>query len=126
MLKMIAVSGILALATLGASAPLAAQTRTAVSSTELESAVLNKAPSTNQATVQRFLQDSRVMDVAAKMGIQTSALAATVSTLDEATLSQVADQTRAADRELAGGDTVVISTTLIIIVLLVIILLVVK
>ena len=122
MLKSIAVSGILALATLGASAPLAAQTRSAVSSTELESAVL-KAPATNRETVQRFLRDSRVTEIAKKMGIQTADLAAGVSTLDEATLSQVAERTRAADRDLAGGDTVVISTTVIIIVLLILILL---
>jgi len=121
-LKSIAVSGILALATLGASAPLAAQTRSAVSSTELESAVL-KAPATNRETVQRFLRDSRVTEIAKKMGIQTADLAAGVSTLDEATLSQVAERTRAADRDLAGGDTVVISTTVIIIVLLILILL---
>lgn len=122
MLKLIAVTGILALATLGASAPLAAQTRSAVSSTELESAVL-KAPATNQETVQRFLRDSRVTAVATKLGIRTADLAAVVSTLDEVTLSQVADRTRAADRDLAGGDQVVISTTVIIIVLLVLILL---
>jgi len=52
-----------------------------------------------------------------------SELAAIVSTLDEATLSQLADRTRAADRDLAGGDQIVISTTVIIIILLILILL---
>jgi hypothetical protein len=122
-LKIILIPGILALATLGATAPLAAQSRSAVSSTELDSAVLSTAPSTNQATVQRFLQDSRVADVASRMGIRTADLAAGVSTMNEAMLSQLADQTRAAERDLAGGDTVVISTSVVIIVLLVIILL---
>lgn len=122
MLKLIAVSAIVMLTTAGASAPVAAQTRSAVSITELESAVL-KAPAPNQKAVQRFLQDSRVNEVAAKMGIQTSELAAIVSTLDEATLSQLADRTRAADRDLAGGDQIVISTTVIIIILLILILL---
>jgi hypothetical protein len=121
-MKFIAVSGILALVSLGASAPLAAQTRSAVSSTELESAVL-KAPATNQETVQRFLQDSRVTKVATKLGIRPADLAAVVSTLDEATLKQVADRTRAADRDLAGGDQIIISTTVIIIILLILILL---
>jgi hypothetical protein len=121
-LKSIAVSGILALATLGPSVPLAAQTRSAVSSIELDSAVLN-APATNREIVQRFLRDSRVTAVATKMGIRTVDLAAGVSMLDDATLSQVAERTRAADRDLAGGDTVVISTTVIIIVLLILILL---
>ena len=121
-MRFIAVSGFLALATLGASAPLAAQTRSAVSSSELESAVL-KAPVPNQKAVQRFLQDSRVKEVAAKMGIQTSELAAIVSTLDEGTLRQLADRTRAADRDLAGGDQIIISTTVVIIILLILILL---
>ena len=40
MLKSVAVFGVLALAALGASKPIAAQTRSTVSSTELESAVL--------------------------------------------------------------------------------------
>ena len=123
MLKFILIPGVLALATLGAIAPLAAQSRSAVSSTELDSAVLATAPSTNQATVQRFLQDSRVADVASGMGMRTADLAAGVSTLNEAMLSQLAEQTRAADRELAGGEAVVISTTAIVIVLLIIILL---
>ena len=122
MLKFIAVSGLVMLATVGASAPLAAQTRSTVSSTELESAVL-KAPATNRETVQRFLQDSRVTEVATKLGIRTADLAAVVSTLDEATLSRLADRTRAADRDLAGGDQIVISTTVIIIILLILILL---
>jgi hypothetical protein len=122
-LKFILIPGVLALATLGAIAPLAAQSRSAVSSTELDSAVLATAPSTNQATVQRFLQDSRVADVASGMGMRTADLAAGVSTLNEAMLSQLAEQTRAADRELAGGEAVVISTTAIVIVLLIIILL---
>ncbi len=122
MLKFIAVSGILALATLGTSTPLAAQARTAVSSTELESAVL-KAPAANQEAVQRFLRDSVVTEVATKLGIRTADLAAVVSTLDEATLSQVADRTRAADRDLAGGDQIIVSTTVVIIILLILILL---
>ena len=123
MLKHIAVVGFLALATLGPSAPLAAQARSAVSSAELESAVLT-APAANQAAVQRFLQDDRVTEAASSMGIRTAALAARVSMLDEATLDQVAERTRAAYRDLAGGghSTVVISTTAIIIGLLILIL----
>jgi hypothetical protein len=121
-LKLIAVSGILALATLGASTPLAAQARSAVSSTELDSAVL-KAPATNQETVQRFLRDSTVREIATKLGIQAADLAASVSMLDEAMLNQVADRTRAAERDLAGGDQLVISTTVVIIILLILILL---
>lgn len=122
MLKLIVVSAIAVLATVGATTPLAAQTRSVVSSAELEAAVV-KAPAANQEAIQRFLRDSRVNEVAAKLGIKTADLAAAVRTLDEGTLSQVADRTRAADRDLAGGDQVVISTTVIIIVLLILILL---
>jgi len=124
-LKSIAVSGILVVATLGGSAPLTAQARSAVSSAELESAVLSTAPAPNQAAVQSFLRNERVTEAASRMGFRTADLAARVSTLDEATLSQVAGRAHAANLDLAGGsDTVVISTTAIIIALLVIILLV--
>jgi hypothetical protein len=120
--KSIAVLAVLTVATLLASTPLAAQTRSAVSTTSLDSAV-REAPATNQVTVQRFLQDSRVIAIAAQMGIQTTELATGVRTMDEDLLSQLAERTQAADRDLAGGDTVVISSTVIIIVLLVLILL---
>jgi hypothetical protein len=124
MLKSIAVLGSLALV-LSASEPLAAQARSVVSSAELETAVAS-APAGNQATVQHFLQDPRVAEVAGTMGIRISDLAAGVSTLDDAALSQLAERTRAADRDLAGGDgKVLISTTVIIIALLVVILLIV-
>jgi hypothetical protein len=121
-LKFIAVSGLVILATVGASVPLAAQTRSAVSGAELESAVL-KAPATPRETVRRFLKDTRVVDVAAKLGIRTTDLAAAVRSLDEAALTKLADQTRAAERDLAGGDQIIVSTTVVIIILLVLILL---
>jgi hypothetical protein len=121
-LKIFAVSGILALATLGLSTSLAAQTRSTVSSADLETAVTT-APATNQAEIQRFLQDPRVIAVASGMGVRTSDLAVGVSRLDEATLSQIAAKTRAVDPALAGGSTVVITTTVIIIALLILIVL---
>ncbi len=122
MLKLIAGTAVVMLASVGTSTRVAAQAGSAVTSAELEAAVL-AAPSTNRETVQRFLRDSLVNEVATKMGIRTAELAALASTLDEATLAKVADRTRAADRDLAGGDQVVISTTAIIIVLLILILL---
>jgi hypothetical protein len=120
--KSIAVLAVLTVATLLASTPLAAQTRSAVSTTSLDSAV-REAPPTNLVTVQRFLHDSRVIAIAAQMGIQTTELATGVRTMDEDLLSQLAERTQAADRDLAGGDTVVISSTVVIIVLLILILL---
>lgn len=124
MLKSTAVLGILVVAALGASAPLAAQERSAVSSTELESAVLTAPAASNQATVQSFLQNDRVTETASHMGIRTADLAARVSTLNEAALSQVADRIRGEDPALAGGaTTVVITSTVIIIALLILIIL---
>ncbi len=101
MLKSVAVLGALALVTLGMSAPLAAQSQSAVSSSELESAVLS-APATNQATVQNFLQNDQVIGVANSMGVSTADLAVRVSTMDEASLSQVAERTRAAEAGSGG------------------------
>lgn len=122
MLKSIVLSTVLMVASLAAPAPRAAQGRSVMTSTALDSAIL-AAPATSQETVQRFLQDSRVTAIAASMGVTTADLATTVRSLDEALLAQLADRTRAADRDLAGGDTVIISSTAIIIVLLILILL---
>lgn len=123
MLKFVAVLGILGLATLSTSAPLAAQAPSAVSSSELESAVL-ASPASNQASVQAFLQNDQVIGVANSVGVSTSDLASRVSTMDEASLSQVADRTRAADLGLAGGDqTIVLGTTAILLIIIIIILL---
>jgi hypothetical protein len=121
-LKLIAVSAIACLATVGATTPLSAQTRSAVSTSELEAAVV-KAPAANQEAVQRFLRDSRVSEIAATLGVKSADLAAAVRTLDEGTLKQVVDRTRAAERDLAGGDQIIVSTTVVIIVLLILILL---
>jgi hypothetical protein len=122
-LKFVAVLGILGLATLSTSAPLAAQTPSAVSSSDLESAVL-ASPASNQASVQAFLQNDQVIGVANGMGVSTTDLAARISTMDEASLSQVADRTRAADLGLAGGDqTIVLGTTAILLIIIIVILL---
>jgi hypothetical protein len=122
-LKSVAVLGILAFASLGLSAPLAAQARSTVSSTELESAVV-AAPAANQAAVQHFLQNEQVIGVAKSMGVNTTELAGRVSAMDEASLNQVAERTRAADLNLAGGDqTIVLGTTAILLIIIIIILL---
>lgn len=124
MLKYTAIIGILTLASLGGSAPLAAQARSAVRGSELESAVL-AAPATNQAAVQQFLRDDRVIEAAAGIGVNAADLATRVSTLDDATLRQVAARTRADNRGLAGGDQrVVLGTTAILLIIIIIILLV--
>ena len=102
--------------------PLLAQQRSAVNSAELRSAVTT-APTEDRATVQRFLQNDKVIETAKSMGLRTEDLSARVGQLDDATLTQVAERTRAADLDLIGGqDYVIISTTAIIIILLVLIL----
>jgi len=121
--KYFAVIGILALAALSISTPVTAQAQSGVSSSDLEAAVVT-APAANQAAVQQFLQDQRVIGVANSMGVSTADLANRVSALDETTLSQVAERTRAADLNLAGGDqTVVIGTTALLLIIIIIILL---
>jgi predicted metalloprotease len=122
-LKFVAVLGILGLATLSTSAPLAAQAQSAVSSSDLESAVL-AAPASNQATVQAFLQNNQVIGVANSMGVSTTDLSNRVSSMDEVSLSQVAERTRAAEAGLAGGDqTIVLGTTAILLIIIIVILL---
>ena len=123
MTKHFAIPGILAVVVLSSAAPAAAQGRTAVSGAQLEKAVTRAAEqSGNQETVQRFLRTDAVRQQGARMGVNTEELAGKVATLDAATLNDLAEQTRAADRQLAGGDTIVISATVVIIVLLIIIL----
>lgn len=102
--------------------PLAAQSRSAVSGADLNAAV-TAARSENRASVLRFLQQGQVVATAKDMGVNVSDLSAKVATLDDATLSQLAERTHAAELGLAGGERyVVISTTLIIIILLILIL----
>lgn len=103
-------------------APLAAQSRSAVSSADLSSAVTD-ARSANRASILNFLQNDRVIAAAKDLGANIDDLSSKVATLDDATLSSVADRTRAADMGLAGGkEYVIISTTAIIIILLILIL----
>lgn len=123
MLKFVAVLGIVGIASLGSSTRLAAQAQSAVSSSELESAVV-ATPGSNQAAVQSFLHSDRVAGIASSMGVSTEDLSNRVSTLDEVTLSDVAARTRAGDSGLAGGDqTIVLGTTAILLIIIIIILL---
>ena len=120
MLKRVMMAGVVVLAM--QAVPAMAQQRSAVTSAELRSAVTT-APMANRATVQRFLQNDKVIETAKSMGLRTEDLSARVGQLDDATLTQVAERTRAADLDLIGGqDYVIISTTAIIIILLVLIL----
>lgn len=122
MLRFLAGSALVVLALQAAPSTLNAQTRSTISGSDLQSAITS-ARSENQATLQGFLQNERVAAAAQSLGSSVSDLSAKVSTLDDATLTRLADQTRAADLGLAGGqEYVLISTTAIIIILLILIL----
>lgn len=115
---------ILTVATLGITASLQGQSRSAVSGAELDAAV-TVSPTGNREAVRAFLATDLAQKVAAGMGISSSELSARVATLDDASLNQLAQQPAVSGRVLAGGsDTIVISTTVVIIALLLIILLV--
>ncbi|HEX7023979.1 MAG TPA: PA2779 family protein [Gemmatimonadales bacterium] len=112
-----------AVALLGLAAPLHAQSRRVVSSSELDAAVSTRPG--NREAVRQFLATDQVQQMAARMGVSTSELSARVATLDQESLDAIAARTGVGDRTLAGGsETIVISTTVVIIALLIIILLV--
>ena len=111
-----------AVAALGATTPLLAQGRSAVSSTELD-AVVTARQAGNREAIRNFLATDQVRGVAGRMGVSTSNLSARVATLDQASVDQIAAQARSGDKALAGGaSTIVISSTVVIIVLLILIL----
>lgn len=122
MSKVRSLSAILAVAVLGFASPLVAQSRTAVTSAELDAAASSRPAAQGQA-VRALLSTEQAQTVARQLGVSPDELSARVAGLDNATLDQMAQQAGVADQPLAGGDTVVISTTLIIIVLLILILL---
>lgn len=111
---------VLAVAALGLTAPLSAQTRSAVSATELDAAVAER-PAAVRYAVQGFLATDRALDVADRLGVSVSELSSRVADLDDAALDRIADHTGISDQVLAGGaDTVVLTTTTVIIILLLI------
>jgi len=124
MSKPFSLSIIMAVAALGSAAPAFAQTRSVVSSTELDAAVAEQ-PSAVRKAVREILTTDRAREVANRMGMSVSELSATVGSLDDATLNQIAGQAGISDEVLAGGaDTIVISATTAVIILLIIIILV--
>lgn len=107
----------------GVATPLAAQDRSAVSTTDLDAAVAAR-PGANREAVRSLLSSDRARQVAGQMGVSPADLSARVAALDGASLDRLAQQAGVTDQILAGGDQkVVISTTVIIIILLVLILL---
>jgi hypothetical protein len=122
MLRLLAGSALVVLALQAAPSSLAAQSRSTVSGADLQAAVTS-AREAHRATVLQFLQQDRVVETATSMGVSSADLSARVATLDDATLSNLAERTQAAELGLAGGEQyILISTTAIIIILLILIL----
>ena len=116
-------SMILAVAALGLTAPLSAQTRSAVSVAELDAAVAER-PAAVREAVQEFLTTDQGQEAADRIGMSVSELSARVADLDEASLNRIAELAGVSEEALAGGaDTIVISVTTVIIILLLVILL---
>jgi hypothetical protein len=80
----------------------------------------------DRLAIRRMLERHQVRRIAARAGIDIKRAEAAVATLDDAELHEIADQARAVNESLAGGQSkVTLSTTTIIIGLLVLILLIV-
>jgi hypothetical protein len=123
MFKPLSLSMLMAVTALGLTAPLSAQTRSAVSVAEMDGAVAEQ-PSAVRVAVQEFLATDRAQAVAAGMGMSVSELSAQVAGLDDASLNRIAQQAGIDDKALAGGEgTIVITATTAIIILLLIIIL---
>jgi hypothetical protein len=110
-------------ATVAVALPSTVHAQSAVTSSELDAAISAPVVS-NRTIVQQWLATDRVANAAVRAGASATDLSAQVATLDDATLASLAQQAKADQRGLAGGDgTVLISTTAIIIGLLILILL---
>jgi hypothetical protein len=123
MSRTLSLSMLVAIAVVGMSAPLAAQSRSAVSVAELDAAVAER-PSAVREAVMELLTTERAEEVASRMGVNVSELSARVSGMDQASLDRIADRVGMNDDVLAGGadERIVISATTLIIILLVLIL----
>jgi hypothetical protein len=80
----------------------------------------------DRRAIRRMLERHQVREIASRAGIDIKRAEAAVATLDGAELHEIADQARAVNESLAGGQSkITLSTTTIIIGLLVLILLIV-
>ncbi|MEQ1871791.1 MAG: hypothetical protein ABL961_17375 [Vicinamibacterales bacterium] len=78
----------------------------------------------NRDAVLSVLHNSRVRELADRLGLSVTSAEGAVSSLSSAELAPLAEQARTADAQLAGGsNTVVISTTTLLLVLIIVILL---
>lgn len=106
-----------AAAGLAVAAPLAAQTRSTVSTSTLDAAVATR-PADSRAALSAALSSQESLALAGRLGLSADQLHARIAALDDASAQRLSQQA------LAGGSSnLVISTTAIIIILLLIILL---
>jgi hypothetical protein len=113
---------------LGLSSPARAQDRHAVPPSAIAAAVTDHAASldADRAAIREALNRPEVRAVADRTGVDLDRAAASIDSLDPATVARAAASARQVNDALVGGaSTVTISTTTIIIVLLLIILIVV-
>jgi hypothetical protein len=113
---------------LGLFTPALAQDRHAVPSSALAAAVTNHAQTldADRDAIREALNRPEVRTVAEHTGIDLARVAASIDSLDAATVSRAAESARQVNDALVGGaSTITISTTTIIIVLLLIILIIV-
>ena len=81
---------------------------------------------TDRQAIRRMLERQQVREIAARAGIDVKRAEAAVATLDGTELHQIAEQARAVDNSLAGGQSrITVSTNTIIIGLLILILIIV-
>ena len=108
---------------LALAAPVQAQERSTISSSELDAAAATMTPPGAEA-VRQLLTSEQAQKVAGQMGIDATELSSRVGALDDATLARLAQQSGVDDQELVGGgsERIVISTTAVIIILLLLIL----
>lgn len=123
MSKYASLSMVLAVVALGMATPVLAQTRSAVSSMELDAAVAER-PNAVREAVRDLLGSERAHELADGMGVSVSELSSRIAGLDDASLIRIAEMAETNGEALAGGDqTIVISATTVVIILLLIIIL---
>src|SRR5262249_19614104 len=104
-----------------------AQQTSLVDQATLDQAVATHAQESDadREAIRRMLARQQVRETAARAGIDVQRAEGAVAALSGTALHQIADQARAVDDSLSGGQSVTISTTTIIIVLLLLILIIV-
>jgi hypothetical protein len=107
---------IVAAAGLAVAAPLAAQTRSTVTTSTLDAAVAAR-PADSRAALTTALSSKESLALAGRLGLSADQLHARIAALDDASAQRLSEQA------LAGGSNLVISTSAVIIILLLIILL---